>query len=75
MITSLSNPIIKQVCLLQKKASLRKEEGLFVVEGRRFAEEIPPGRLERAFVTEAFASSEEGAVLAQRLKAAANDNR
>ena len=53
-ITSRENPLVKQVSLLNKKASLRKEEGLFVVEGRRFAEEIPAERLERAFVTEAF---------------------
>ncbi len=69
MISSLSNPLVKQVLLLQKKASLRKEEGLFVVEGKRFAEEIPPERLARAFVTEAFADSEEGRELAARLKA------
>ena len=69
MISSLSNPLIKQVLMLQKKASLRKEEGLFVVEGKRFAEEIPLERLERAFVTEAFAASEEGRELAARLKA------
>ena len=69
MITSLSNPLVKQVCLLQKKASLRKEEGLFVVEGKRFVQEIPPDRLERAFVTEEFATSEEGAAVAERLKA------
>ena len=69
MITSLSNPLVKRVSLLNKKASLRKEEGLFVVEGRRFAEEIPPELLEQAFVTEAFADTAEGAALAQRLKA------
>ena len=69
MISSLSNPLVKQVLLLQKKASLRKEEGLFVVEGKRFAEEIPLERLERAFVTEAFADSEEGRELTARLKA------
>ena len=69
MITSLSNPLVKQVSLLNKKASLRKEEGLFVVEGRRFAEEIPADRLERAFVTEAFRDTAEGAALAERLHA------
>ena len=69
MISSLSNPLVKQICLLQKKASLRQEEGLFVVEGKRFAEEIPSERLVRAFVTADFAASREGAALAERLQA------
>ncbi|MBO4838546.1 MAG: RNA methyltransferase [Lachnospiraceae bacterium] len=69
MITSLSNPLVRRVSLLNKKASLRKEEGLFVVEGRRFAEEIPADRLEQAFASEAFLETEEGASLARRLRA------
>ena len=69
MITSLSNPLVKRVSLLNKKASLRKEEGLFAVEGRRFAEEIPADRLEQAFVTEAFRETAEGEALARRLNA------
>ena len=35
LITSLQNPKIKHLLLLQQKSSLRREEGLFVVEGRR----------------------------------------
>ena len=35
LITSLQNPKIKHLALLQQKSSLRREEGLFVVEGRR----------------------------------------
>ena len=69
MISSLSNPLIKSVAALNKKASLRKEEGLFVVEGRRFCEELPAGRLEKAFVTEAFLETPEGRALAERLNA------
>ena len=38
MITSTQNPRIKHLLLLQQKSSLRKEEGLFVVEGRREVE-------------------------------------
>lgn len=60
MISSLANPLIKDVAALQKKASLRRQEGLFVVEGRRFAEEAPKDRLETVFVTEEFAESPEG---------------
>lgn len=69
MITALSNPKIKEVTALQKKASLRKETGLFVVEGRRFAGEIPPERAVMAFATEDFASSPEGTMLCRRLRA------
>jgi len=35
LITSLQNPKIKHLALLQQKSSLRREEGLFVVEGQR----------------------------------------
>ena len=34
-ITSAQNPRIKHLLALQQKSSLRREEGLFVVEGRR----------------------------------------
>ena len=35
IITSVQNARIKHVAALQQKSSLRREEGLFVVEGRR----------------------------------------
>ena len=35
MISSLQNPLVKQVVRLQQKASERRKTGLFVVEGRR----------------------------------------
>jgi len=35
LLTSAQNPKIKQLCALQQKSSLRRETGLFVVEGRR----------------------------------------
>ena len=34
-ISSAQNPRIKHLLALQQKSSLRREEGLFVVEGRR----------------------------------------
>ena len=34
-ITSVQNPHVKAVCLLQQKSAQRRKEGLFVVEGRR----------------------------------------
>ena len=35
IITSVQNTKIKHVVALQQKSSLRREEGLFVVEGQR----------------------------------------
>ena len=35
VITSVQNARIKHVVALQQKSSLRREEGLFVVEGQR----------------------------------------
>lgn len=54
MITSTQNPRIKHLLLLQQKSSLRREEGLFVVEGRREVEHcIEAGfRIRTAFVCE-----------------------
>ncbi|MBR6704412.1 MAG: RNA methyltransferase [Lachnospiraceae bacterium] len=68
MITALSNPKVKDVAALEKKAALRKEKGLFVAEGRRFAAEIPPERVVTAYATPDFAESPEGRELCLRLK-------
>lgn len=38
IITSLQNPKVKHLVALQQKSSLRKEEGVFVVEGKREVE-------------------------------------
>ena len=54
MITSTQNPRIKHLLQLQQKSSLRKEEGLFVVEGRREVEHcLEAGfKIRTAFVCE-----------------------
>ena len=54
MITSTQNPRIKHLLLLQQKSSLRKKEGLFVVEGRREVEHcLEAGfKIRTAFVCE-----------------------
>ncbi|MBO4871902.1 MAG: RNA methyltransferase [Lachnospiraceae bacterium] len=67
MITALSNPKVKDVAALQKKAALRKEKGLFAAEGRRFVAEIPPERVVQAYATPDFAESPEGRALCERL--------
>ena len=59
MITSTQNPKVKHLLLLQQKSSLRREEGLFVVEGRREVEHcLEAGfRIRTAFVCEEIGGS------------------
>jgi len=54
MITSLQNPIVKQVKELQSKKAARKKQGFFVVEGYRCVKEIPAkeGLIDYLVVTE-----------------------
>lgn len=54
MITSTSNKKIKDVVSLTKKASLRKERGLFVVEGIKMFQEIAPEDIIEVYVSESF---------------------
>ena len=65
MISSQTNETVKLVGALQKKADLRREKGLFAVEGKRLVSEVPPERLFRLFMTEGFAESPEGRELAR----------
>ena len=69
MITSVSNPAVKDVVLWQTKAKARRESGFFVVEGMRLVREAPPEDVVRAYATEEFTASEEGAALCERLGA------
>ena len=57
IITSVQNARIKHVVALQQKSSLRREEGLFVVEGQREIEHCLEGGYE---VVEVFSRKEEG---------------
>lgn len=62
MITSSSNQQIKNLTMLMKKAKARDEQGIFVVEGRKMFQEVPPDWLEKVYVSESFqkeAGSEE----------------
>ena len=54
MITSTSNPKIKELKQLQKKAKLRQEKGLFIAEGLRMVGETPKERVFAAYVAEHF---------------------
>ena len=52
MITSTHNQQVKHVMQLNKKPRLRKEEGVFVVEGFKMLKEAPKDRVVKAYVSE-----------------------
>lgn len=54
MITSSSNPQLKNIVQLNKKAKVRKEQGLFVVEGWKMYTEAPGDQLEKVYISEHF---------------------
>lgn len=54
IITSTANARVKQLIQLQKKAKMRNEQDVFVVEGIKMFREIPPGRLIQTFASESF---------------------
>ena len=54
MITSSSNQQMKNITALMKKAKERKSLNLFVVEGRKMFEEVPPEWLSKVYVSERF---------------------
>lgn len=59
MITSMSNPQIKKVQQLLKKARTRREEGLFVAEGIKMFGEAPADRVQKVYAAASFAEKEE----------------
>jgi len=59
MITSVKNEKIKSIINLNKKASHRREESLFVTEGYRIFKEIPVKLLKEVYVSESFSKSHE----------------
>lgn len=55
LISSTSNPQIKNLTLLQSKAKARKEQGLFVVEGIKMLKEaMDTGLLVKVYMSESF---------------------
>lgn len=58
MITSTSNPRIKNLVLLAKKAKARKEQGVFLVEGRKMTEEAPDEWIRELYVSETYLAEE-----------------
>lgn len=59
MITSSTNQQMKNIALLSKKAKARKEQGLFVVEGRKMFAEVPKEWLRAVYVSESFLQQED----------------
>ena len=58
MITSTANSQIKHLVLLMKKAKARKEEGVFIVEGKKMFEEAPRAWIQKVYVAESFLQEE-----------------
>lgn len=54
MITSASNPRMKQVVQLNKKSKTRYEQRVFVVEGIKMCMEAPRGQIQQMYVSESF---------------------
>lgn len=58
MISSTSNPQVKNLVLLNKKAKARREQGVFVAEGRKMFKEAPKEWIRNVYVSESFAAEE-----------------
>ena len=54
MITSSSNPQVKLMMQLNKKAKTRYEQRVFVVEGIKMCREVPKERIQKLYFSESF---------------------
>lgn len=68
MIASTANKQVKYVNALQKKAKLRRAEGLFVAEGLRMCAEIPPDRISTLYISESFRKNPHSRELTERVR-------
>lgn len=59
MITSVNNNQVKNIIQLNQKAKARREQGLFVAEGRKMFREAPAGWISKVYVAETLSSDEE----------------
>lgn len=59
MITSTSNPQVKNLILLNKKAKARREQGVFIAEGRKMFEEAPKEWIQKVYVAESYLAVKE----------------
>ncbi len=54
MITSAVNPKVKEIIQLQKKAAVRKNKDVYIVEGVKMYEEADPGQIQKIYVSEGY---------------------
>lgn len=59
MITSTANAQVKNLILLNKKAKARREQGVFIAEGRKMFEEAPAEWIQKVYVSESYIAQEE----------------
>ena len=57
MITSANNTQVKNIIQLNQKAKARREQGLFVAEGRKMFGEAPKDWISRVYVTESLTAT------------------
>lgn len=59
MITSVNNGQIKNIIQLNQKTKARRDQGLFVAEGRKMFGEAPPVWVEKVYVSEALSQDKD----------------
>lgn len=67
MITSLSNPRVKQVVQWQSKAKDRKKDGIFLVEGIKMYEEAPEPSIQEIYILEETLEKVKGTAVYEKL--------
>lgn len=83
MITSTSNPQVKNLQLLTKKARARNEQDVFLVEGMKMFQEAPRDKIQKVYVSkslyeergQAFLQEMDAEVLEDHVFAAASDTK
>ena len=67
MITSASNGQVKNIIQLNRRGKARREQGVFVAEGRKMFSEAPPKWVEKVYVSEALTGAAELMAQVRRL--------
>lgn len=68
MITSTSNPQVKELVHLQKKSKVRNERNVFVVEGIKMFLEAPTARVEKIYIAESLYNKKKHELVLDGLK-------
>ncbi len=68
MITSTSNKQVRRIAALQKKARLRRAEGVFLAEGIKMISQANPDWIRRIYVSENFWSCSENRLFVEQLQ-------